>query len=142
MCRPKTKSTLWLIAAAVAAVALDTTLSGCSDLYLDRRDAISLSAGDAIAGNEMSQMIDPWPAHSGDTNLAFNGQRMQAAIERYRLGKVTGVEDSQQMSSASSSQPQNVTQVSVGGGSSSPSTGTTSTPGGSSTSTSTASSGQ
>ena len=33
-------------------------------------------------------MIDPWPAHSGNTNIAANGQRMQSAVERYRTNKV------------------------------------------------------
>ena len=57
--------------------------------YLDRRDTISLHAGDAIAANKVTQMVDPWPAHSANNNIAFNGDRMQKAIERYRNNKVT-----------------------------------------------------
>ena len=34
-------------------------------------------------------MVDPWPPHSGNTNIAFNGQKMQSAVERYRTDKVT-----------------------------------------------------
>ena len=34
-------------------------------------------------------MDDPWPRNSGNTNIAFNGQKMQMAIERYRNNKVT-----------------------------------------------------
>jgi hypothetical protein len=66
-------------------------LAGCSDpgLYFDRRDTIALSAGDAIEANKVAQVIDPWPASSGNTNIAFNGQRMQSAVERYRTNLVT-----------------------------------------------------
>lgn len=71
-------------AAVLAVAALGMTIGGCSQLYLDRRDSIALSAGDAIAGNEAVQVIDPWPPRSANTNLVFNGQRMQAAAERYR----------------------------------------------------------
>lgn len=84
MCQSKTKATGRLIAAAVAVATLGAMLGGCSDLYMDRRDQIGLSSGDAIAANNAMQTRDPWPAHSGNTNLAFNGQKMQTAVERYR----------------------------------------------------------
>ncbi len=76
------------------ALALATLLGGCSGTwpdphgYLDRRDTIALSAGDAIASNNVTQMYDPWPAYSANTNIAFNGQRAQTAVERYRNGRV------------------------------------------------------
>lgn len=85
---PPVRSMARPIAAGLAALVLGTTLAGCSDLYFDRRDAVTLGAGDAIAANEAEQTIDPWPAHSGNTNLAADGQRMQAAVERYRTDKV------------------------------------------------------
>ena len=83
-------------AAAVAVISLGIVLAGCSDLfvlrhddsYVDRRDTIALSGGDAVAGNTVTQMVDPWPAYSGDKNIAFNGHKMQAAVDRYRTGKV------------------------------------------------------
>jgi hypothetical protein len=86
--RPKTSPH---IRAVVVAVICGTALADCSDpgLYLDRRDAIGLNAGDAIAANEIAQMRDPWPAQSANTNIAYNGQRMQSAIERYRTNLVT-----------------------------------------------------
>ena len=56
--------------------------------YLDRRDSIELSAGDANASNIAMQMVDPWPRYAGDKNIAYNGQRMQAAVERYRNNQV------------------------------------------------------
>ena len=34
-------------------------------------------------------MIDPWPPYAGNRNIAFDGERMQAAAERYRTNKVT-----------------------------------------------------
>jgi len=85
MCRPTER-----FARTIAvAVTLGTILTGCSDLYYDRRDTIALSGGNAVAANEIAQMVDPWPPHSGNTNIATNGQKMQAAVERYRTNKVT-----------------------------------------------------
>jgi hypothetical protein len=86
MCRSRTRSALRAIAAAVI---LGAMLAGCSDIYFDRRDTIALSGGDAVAANEAEQTIDPWPAHSGNTNFSTNGQKMQSAVERYRTNKVT-----------------------------------------------------
>jgi hypothetical protein len=63
-------------------------LAGCSDIYLDRRETISLSAGDAGRTNQVTHMIDPWPPHSANRNIAFNGEKMQSAVERYRTNKV------------------------------------------------------
>jgi hypothetical protein len=77
-----------LTAAAVAGIALGTMLGGCSDIYYDRRETIALSAGDAVAANEVEQMVDPWPRHSGNKNIAFNGERMQRAVECYRANRV------------------------------------------------------
>jgi hypothetical protein len=88
MSRSKTRSTARLIAVVVAAAAFGAAVGGCSDLYTDRRNTISLGAGDAIAANEVAQMVDPWPPHSGNKNIAFNGQKMQSAVERYRTNKV------------------------------------------------------
>ena len=65
-----------------------TTLAGCSDIYLDRRETIELSAGDAIKTNQVTQMVDPWPASSANRNIAFNGEKMQTAVERYRTNQV------------------------------------------------------
>jgi len=72
-----------------AIVALGVLLGGCSDIYFDRRETIALGADDAVASNRVTHMVDPWPPHSANRNLAFNGERMQAAQERYRHNKVT-----------------------------------------------------
>ena len=87
--RADKRSRTRLIAAALAAAGFGGWLAGCSnaDLYLDRRDTIALSGGDAVAGNTVGQMVDPWPPYSGDKNIAFNGEKMQQAVARYRTGK-------------------------------------------------------
>ena len=73
---------------AVAAVlVLGVTLSACAEIYYDRRETVSLGADDAVATNKVTMMTDPWPRHSANRQLAFNGERMQGAHERYRLGK-------------------------------------------------------
>jgi hypothetical protein len=63
-------------------------LGGCSDIYYDRSDTVSVGAGDALAANRVTQIADPWPRYSSDNNIAFNGERMQAAAERYRRHEV------------------------------------------------------
>ncbi|HWF94202.1 MAG TPA: hypothetical protein VG291_04505 [Xanthobacteraceae bacterium] len=68
-------------------VTAGTILAGCSDIYFDRRETIALSADDAGATDRVAQMIDPWPRDVGRRNIAFNGEKMQTAVERYRTGK-------------------------------------------------------
>ncbi len=67
--------------------ALATLLAACSE-YLDRRDAVSLNAGNALVSDQVTQVVDPWPRNSANRNIAFNGERMQAAVERYRTNRV------------------------------------------------------
>jgi hypothetical protein len=74
--------------ALAAMLALGSILGGCSDIYYDRRETIALGAEDHIDSNRVAQMVDPWPRHVEKKNIAFNGQRMQAAVERYRYNKV------------------------------------------------------
>ena len=71
------------------ALAAATLLGACTDMYHDRRDAVSFAAGDAVAVNKITHMVDPWPARAGDRNIPHDGERMQAAAERYRTNKVT-----------------------------------------------------
>lgn len=80
-------SRLAIKAAAAALVA--ASLAGCSnDSVLDRREGISLAAGEAVAANRVTMMIDPWPPASANRNIAYNGERMQGAAERYRTHRV------------------------------------------------------
>ncbi len=88
MSRPKTERAVRPLAGPVAAAAFAALLAGCSDIYLDHRDTVGLSGGDAVAANEAMQTVDPWPPGSGNNNITFNGQRMQAAVERYRTNRV------------------------------------------------------
>lgn len=114
----------------IAAGLIGALLAGCSDpgLYLDRRDAIGLGAGDAIAADAAMQTIDPWPPQSGNTHLAANGQKMQSAVERYRTNAVTQPVDPMMMQTANqtpmtvqvnNNQPSVPSSVTTAGGSSS-----------------------
>jgi hypothetical protein len=74
--------------ALAGVVVLGAMLGGCSDIYYDRRDNIALGGDDPVATNKVTQMVDPWPRYSARRNIAFNGERMQAAHERYRQNRV------------------------------------------------------
>jgi len=80
--RPFSKATRPLALATVLAV-----LGGCSE-YLDRRETIAKSGGNAVATNVVTHMVDPWPRASANRNIAFNGARIESAFERYRNNKV------------------------------------------------------
>lgn len=83
--RRSAPATLALIVISISG--LGTMLGGCSDIYFDRRETVSLSADDHIATDRVAQMIDPWPPYVGKRDIAFDGQKMQSAVERYRNGK-------------------------------------------------------
>ena len=83
MCfRPATKTV------GAALVLVGVVLGGCSDIYFDRRETVALGANDHIAANRVAQMVDPWPYHVDNKNIAFNGDRMQSAAERYRRHEI------------------------------------------------------
>lgn len=93
---------------AISAALLGATLiglGGCSDIYFDHRDSVSLSAGDAVAANKVAQMVDPWPPESRDRNIPGNGQRTRAAVERYRENRVTAPTSSTTSSASYSAAP-------------------------------------
>ena len=73
---------------ALVALAASCALSGCSDIYFDRRETIAPSAGNAKQVNQVTMMVDPWPPYAANRNIAFNGEVMQRAVERYRQGRV------------------------------------------------------
>jgi hypothetical protein len=56
--------------------------------YVERRDAMTPGAGDAVAANKVLQMQDPWPLASANRNLSTHGHVAAGAIERYRTHKV------------------------------------------------------
>ena len=74
------------LAAALLAAAL---LAACSDIYVDRRETLTLHAADAKAANVAVHAVDPWPKVAENNNIPGNGERQQKAIERYRNNKVT-----------------------------------------------------
>jgi hypothetical protein len=71
-----------------AATLLGAMLGCCSEYYFDRRDTVSLHSGEAQAANRVTMMIDPWPAASGQRNIAYNGEKAATASERYRTGRI------------------------------------------------------
>jgi len=92
---------------------------GCTQFtspYLDRTDKIAFSAGNAVEINEVTQVIDPWPAHAKYKNIATSGARMARAVKKYRCGtteippstltQATGTSSGNQSSSTSVTTPQ------------------------------------
>ena len=73
----------------LAALAIGVLLGGCSDVYFDRRDTVTFGVGDAVEGNKVAHIIDPWPRAAANRRLETDGQRMQRAVERYRTNKTT-----------------------------------------------------
>jgi hypothetical protein len=69
-------------------VVIASAVAGCAEIYYDRRETVAPGAGDAVAANKVSQMVDPWPPASNNNRIAFNGQRMESAQDRYNRGKV------------------------------------------------------
>jgi hypothetical protein len=54
------------------------------DQYFQRKNSVTLSAGNAAAVNSATHTIDPWPRYVGNTRIPGNGERMAGAVERYR----------------------------------------------------------
>jgi hypothetical protein len=81
----RVNATFALVSLSIAG--LGAMLGGCSDIYFDRRETVALGADDHIGTNRVAQMIDPWPRNVGKREIAFNGQKMQSAVERYRTGR-------------------------------------------------------
>ena len=65
-------------------------LSACtqySNQYAERKDSITLGAGDAVASNAALQVPTPWPRYSNNTTIAMDGERIARAVARYREGE-------------------------------------------------------
>jgi hypothetical protein len=73
----------------LSALAFAALLGGCADIYYDRRESITFHAGDAVATNKVTHIIDPWPRAAANRNIEANGERVQRAVERYRTNKTT-----------------------------------------------------
>ena len=80
MSKPSTRSAgLALFAALVLPAA------GCSS-YMSRNDAVSASAGDAVAANAAIQTVDPWPATAANTDIPSDGRHVRPVIQKYLPG--------------------------------------------------------
>jgi hypothetical protein len=69
-------------------VGFGTLLASCSDIYYDRRETVLFGADNAVATAIAVQTIDPWPPASANRRAPANGERVAAAIARYRAGRV------------------------------------------------------
>lgn len=72
---------------AGAALVMAGLVAGCTE-YLDRRESVVMWAGDAQRANLITHAVHPLPRHAFERRLRMDGQRMQAAHERYRAGAV------------------------------------------------------
>ncbi len=77
----------------VALTTVALSITGCNvalpfddpfEQNLARSQTVTLSAGNAAKSNEVIQVIDPWPRYVYDTHIPGDGQRMAAAVDRYK----------------------------------------------------------
>jgi hypothetical protein len=105
-----------------AALGIAAILGGCSDIYYDRRETVLFGADNAVAANAAVQTIEPWPRASAVRTAPANGERVAAAIARYRTGRVyvplgnDTMSASQLQQQQAQQQGQESTQSSQGGG--------------------------
>ena len=78
------KASLRALAAPVLVICCLLTSEDPFNQYFERKDGITLGAGNAKSVNSATHIIDPWPRNVGNTRIPGNGQRMGGAIERYR----------------------------------------------------------
>jgi hypothetical protein len=57
---------------------------GSISKYFQRKDGVTLSAGNAKEANAVTHIGDPWPRYVGNRKIPADGQRMAGAGERYR----------------------------------------------------------
>jgi len=84
---------------AFSVAVLASTLGGCYyfgpygddefERYLQRKDGVTLTAGDAAAVNAATQMNHPWPYGVSDRRIFIEGSRAVRAVARYRAGTNT-----------------------------------------------------
>jgi hypothetical protein len=56
--------------------------------WFERRDTVTLQAGDAVAANKAMQTRDPWPPYVQNRDIQFHGELMGRAIQRYKTDTV------------------------------------------------------
>jgi hypothetical protein len=99
---------------AMLLLAATITLGGCQTYgndemasYLQRKDTVTLSAGDASRANALAQTIHPWPHGVGDNRIPMEGTRAVGAIATYncpnpKQGPLTTTTQSQTQSQSGS----------------------------------------
>jgi len=70
------------IISLIVVAAIGFALSGCSNQYLERKDTVTFSAGNAVAWNSAQQIPDPTPARANDTRIVADGDRAARAVQR------------------------------------------------------------
>ncbi len=80
-------STWWL--RPLPFLASSILLVGCGE-YLDRKETVTLAAGNAVQQNIVVHMIDPWPVHARNRDIPFSGERMANVARRYSAGPSSG----------------------------------------------------
>jgi hypothetical protein len=55
-------------------------------MYIQRKDTVTLGAGDAKAVNAATHVIDPWPRYVGNRRIPMNGARAARAVKCYEKG--------------------------------------------------------
>ncbi|MCX7898668.1 MAG: hypothetical protein N2444_01010, partial [Methylocystis sp.] len=75
---------------AIAIVLPGMTLAACDNQYIERKDMLSLGAGDAVATNMAAHVHDPWPPRSADDRIPMDGVKAGTALIRYRAGPAPG----------------------------------------------------
>ncbi|MCG7391500.1 hypothetical protein MHY87_01075 [Microvirga sp. ACRRW] len=58
--------------------------------YMERRDTITLHAGEAQAWNSVVHTADPWPPYVMNTHIPGDGQRTARVMQRYSTGNTQG----------------------------------------------------
>ena len=76
------KRTVRWLALSAASLAV-VSLGGCAD-YLNRRDSITLTAGDAMQWNQAVHTVDPWPPAANNTAIPGDGKRLVGVIDGYQ----------------------------------------------------------
>ena len=69
----------------LAPVAFLTLLSGCSE-YVERREGISRTGGDAVRANIAVHVIDPWPPGAHDRRIIIDAERQTARTKAFNAG--------------------------------------------------------
>ena len=81
----------FIIASAALAAVLSSSGAWAWDqdpfsMYIQRKDTVTLGAGNAKDVNAATHVIDPWPRYVGNRRIPGNGDRLSRAVERYRQG--------------------------------------------------------